>query len=682
MNLLDQEIAEKTCLDWPTLVEMNAGRLREERLEVLAAHLTECAKCQTMLSEWHDDHAADDDFSLRLKQCLQWPAVADEPALIELERAGISVRSAETIAHVAGAASPSMDAWVGKTIGDYELLEVVGHGGMGVVYRAWQKLLQRVVAVKMVRPGIVTTSETIQRFRTEAVAIARLKHPNVVELLHFAEDRGAPYFAMEWVEGGTLEKKLVDGPLPIREAAKLVRTLAEALEYTHRNHILHRDLKPSNVLISLNGVPKVADFGVAKLQDELTDLTHTDGLLGTPSYMAPEQAAGRPKEIGRCTDVHALGAILYETLTGEPPYRGADKIETMRLVREERLTPPSKWRKDLPADLEAICVKCLEKSPHRRYSSAQALADDLGRWLNNEKPRDIPGPFVRTVRNVRRHPVMAAGVLLLLTATVAFAAWPNPDRDLREMQAELKAGRPVTLIGETGKPKWYKWRVGEDGTKLARSTEGAMTIHASDLCMIELLPALECESYRFAVQVRHEKSLNPGAVGIYFAHQTSGNNSDVEWFAQLSFNDVRGPNEMPGILNQKGEIKKPTSVVHMRPSFRIKSDNRIRMEIPGKSGPTIQPAGEGRGEWHELAVTVSPGELKAEWDKQPFRLNIPEMMTSVGIEIDQKKIDRPDSPFGHIPLPSFAAGGGLGLYVLRGSVSFRSATVTPLAILP
>jgi serine/threonine-protein kinase len=270
------------------------------------------------------------------------------------------------------------------TVPGYELLKVLGRGGMGVVYLARQAGFDRLVALKMLLAGAHADAEQMDRFRREAEAVGRLRRPGIVEVFAFGESGGCPYFSLEYLEGGSLADRLRAGPLPPREAAELVAALAEAVQYAHEQGVVHRDLKPANVLFTADGAPKIADFGLAKTLDGDT-LTRTGAVLGTPGYMAPEQAGGRSQEIGPATDVHALGAILYECLTGRPPFQATTPMLTLVQVMNDVPMKPSQLQPGTPRDLEAICMKCLEKQPGRRYPSARALAEDLRRFLSGER---------------------------------------------------------------------------------------------------------------------------------------------------------------------------------------------------------------------------------------------------------------------------------------------------------
>jgi tetratricopeptide (TPR) repeat protein len=366
---------------------------------------------------------------------------------------------APTLAAVEAVQGPHAAVGAARQVGNYELLEEIGRGGMGVVYKARQAGLNRVVALKMILAGAHAGSQVRARFRKEAEAVARLQHANIVQVHEVGEHDGLPYLSMEYVDGGSLadllESRRSQGVvgLPPAEAVRLVEALARAVQYAHERGVIHRDLKPGNVLLAACGlasakpqaaVPKLTDFGLAKTLGAEGKSTRTGALLGTPRYMAPEQAGGAKGLVGPATDVYALGAILYELLTGRPPFEGTTVEETLELVRSAEPVPPGQLRPRLPRDLQTICLKCLAKEPSKRYGSARDLADDLERFAQGRPIRARPvGPLGRLGRWCRRKPALA-GLLaaLLIVGLVGVgsvtALWLRAERLRRDADARRR----------------------------------------------------------------------------------------------------------------------------------------------------------------------------------------------------------------------------------------------------
>lgn len=308
----------------------------------------------------------------------------DAPTTDDLTQAGEDPRTGQHPAADTNAAGHRATIPFDRFFGDYELLAEVARGGMGVIYRATQRTLSRTVALKMILGGRLAQPEDVLRFRVEAEAAARLSHPNIVAVFDVGEIGGQHYFSMEFIEGRSLSRRLADGPLPAHDAARYVQKIAKAIHYAHNQGIIHRDLKPSNVIIDRGDEPQITDFGLAKRMDRDSKQTRTGAVLGTPSYMAPEQAEGKNDQLGPACDVYSMGAILYELVTGRPPFRAANPLETVMQVINNDPVPPTLLNPGLDADLENIILKCLEKDPLLRYPSAEAFADDLGRYLSGE----------------------------------------------------------------------------------------------------------------------------------------------------------------------------------------------------------------------------------------------------------------------------------------------------------
>ncbi len=370
----------------------------------------------------------------------------------------------------------------GKVVAGCKVLEGLGRGGMGVVYRARQPGLNRDVALKMILAGAHASPAATARFRAEAEAVARLQHPNIVQVFRLGEHDGLPYLVLEYVPGGTLARALDGTPMPPRRAAETAEVLARAMHHAHGQGVVHRDLKPGNVLLAADGTPKVADFGLAKLLEGGEPLTPTGDVVGTPSYMAPEQAGG-PARVGPAADVYALGAILYEMLTGRPPFRAETAQETLRQVVSEEPVPPGRLRPRLSRDLETICLKCLEKAPAKRYASAEALADDLRRYLDSRPilARRI-GPVGRLARWAGRRPAVAAltaAVALLAVLGVIGLGWSSRnDRRLR-LQAEERRVEAEENLAQA------RQVVDEMYTKVAADLEGRPGMDAYQRTLLE-----------------------------------------------------------------------------------------------------------------------------------------------------------------------------------------------------
>jgi tRNA A-37 threonylcarbamoyl transferase component Bud32 len=359
-----------------------------------------------------------------------------------------------------------------RVFGDYELLGEIASGGMGVVFRARQVGLNRFVAVKMIRAGQLASAAEVQRFRTEAEATANLDHPHIVPIYEIGEHQGQHYFSMKLIEGENLAESIAKGRFrfpastaPHRQSALAERQsaiatfmakVAHAVHHAHQHGVLHRDLKPSNILLDERGEPHLTDFGLAKLVERDRGQTLTDAILGTPSYMSPEQAAGKSKAITTAADIYSLGAILYEMLTGQRLFRGESAQEILQQVLDTEPTRPRLLNSAVSADLETICLKCLEKQPARRYPSAEALAQDLERWLHGKPITARPAGFaVRTWKWMRRHPgsVRLAGLVLLSVLLGAAGIWQwraialkKLQRELEEVEGFFREGKPGSAL--------------------------------------------------------------------------------------------------------------------------------------------------------------------------------------------------------------------------------------------
>jgi serine/threonine protein kinase len=393
----------------------------------------------------------------------------------------------------AAAADPPPRPW--PEVPGYTILGEIGQGGRGVVYRALHRGLKRCVALKMIQAGAQARPLDVLRFRREAEAVGRLQHLNIIQVYDIGESNGQPYFAMELVEGGTLRQHIKGTPQPSQATAQLIETLARAVQAMHEQGIIHRDLKPANILLSsewrvasgekeegsaslatrhsplTTQVPKITDFGLAKDLHEEVDLTPSREVLGTPSYMAPEQSQGTGRQVGPATDVYALGAILYELLTGRPPFRGPTAVETLVQVLYEEAVPPHRFQPKVPRDLETICLKCLEKEPTKRYASAAALADDLERFREGLSIQARPlGRAEHLVRWCRRKPVMAglSATVLLLLLTLAAGGPVVAYREGQLRRPRRRKVPPRRWPKRSGPIRTSPWRSGPSSKHLPR----------------------------------------------------------------------------------------------------------------------------------------------------------------------------------------------------------------------
>src|SRR5262245_18366825 len=466
-------------LTHPTDEELRAlslGRLVEADLARVSAHLGECAGCCRRIGELADADPLVD----RLRESAS--SGEDTPISSEQRR-----RAVRALRRVQAARDPersrdpepeSSSPAAPKQVGDYETLEEVGRGGMGVVYKAWHRGLHRLAALKMVLAGEFASPAQERRFRLEAELAARVQHPNIVHVYEVGSYQGRPFLAMEWVEGGSLADRLDGKPWPPDEAAWLLETLARAVHVAHDEGVVHRDLKPANILLqkghnggrtqdqgesSRSGFtadpesrlrPKITDFGLARPTEGGTILTQSGFLVGTPGYMAPEQASGGRALVGPATDIYALGVILYQLLTGRLPFQADSTLEVLRAVTSDEPVRPRRLQPRLPRDLEAVTLHCLEKEPTRRYPSALALAEDLQRFREGKPVVARPvGVAARLARACRRRPLVALLRGLLMASLFGGLAgvarkWleANEQRDLANSQARRADAEKHTAL--------------------------------------------------------------------------------------------------------------------------------------------------------------------------------------------------------------------------------------------
>jgi tRNA A-37 threonylcarbamoyl transferase component Bud32 len=603
------------------------------------------------------------------------------------------------------------------TLGRYELLEKVAVGGMGVIYRAHDTVLRRTVALKMIRSGVLAQPDEIERFYIEARAVAQLKHPNIIRIHDIAEHEGRHFFTMDFAPNGSVTRQRDLYAQEPRKTVELLHKVARAVHHAHQNQILHRDLKPSNILLDADLEPLVSDFGLAKIAGDV-ERTEEGQAVGTPAYMAPEQAAGRKDQIGPHTDVWAMGVVLYELLTAQRPFHAKTREEITRLILDSDPTPPRRLRSIVDRDLETIILKCLQKEPAERYPSAEALADDLKRWLNSEPPvaRRI-SLTVRGLRRLRRAFVpIAAGVCVLLLALFSVEVVQSftqgdglseAERKLKnrkdEIRQALRAGKEVVLVGSHGDEVLYPWkRPGDPFTLHERATE-PLRIDTQTQVLFLLHPDPELPRYRLEAELQLLPAESPANVaGLFFGASDQPSRFGTESWSLLFTFAEHTPFQSLVQLDRRLAVEH-----HAGPPRRMVKLDRLRARpwaVPcltlvtgavGTAAPnpigsahalvTLASAGQLRVRtalptpWRRLAIEVGPSEIQAHWQEALFtRIATAELQEMTKLRLHEwRQFDKLDL----LPPPPFAmnARGALGLYLERGGKTLvRNVVLKPL----
>jgi serine/threonine protein kinase len=562
----------------------------------------------------------------------------------------------------------------------HEILEEIDQGGMGVVYRARDLALNRVVALKVIRSGTLANKDEVRRFYREACAAAQLRHPNIVPIYGMGLHERQHCFTMAFFPRGSLARHLAAYRRDVQGAVKLMVKVARAVQTAHERGIIHRDLKPGNILLDEHGEPVVSDFGLAKCQEAATQ-TLSLYPIGTPAYMAPEQA--RCEEATAASDIWSLGVILYELLTGQRPFSGDNIEELKQAILYTDPVSLRRLRPDLPRDLEIILQTCLEKEPKRRYPSAAALADDLERWLRGELIQARPAlRWLRLCRQMHRW-VGRKGVLLLLVGLLGAGTWaffsffaPKVREWQRQVeqtpilfQRALAEGKSVTLVEQVGPPKWYRWRTQKGRPPLPEQRKWPLQLDSVQIgpCLLELLPDPQQSSYRVSAEVRPVNH-NRHEFGLYFACE------------ELAM--PNGPEQLFGLfrlLAEDGQVTKARLCLELTHNPDVNGEISRREWIPRYQPPdfsTVPPSpaiNPREVPWRRIQVVVHSDTIQAFCDDR--------LIGEFSMADQRMKIHsvwRTMYPF-PCPLPMLSPRGGVGLYVCDGSVYFRNVTIEPLS---
>jgi serine/threonine protein kinase len=571
----------------------------------------------------------------------------------------------------------------------YDLLDRLGSGGMGSVYLAREQAAERLVAIKFLHQP--AGPEALDRFLLELRVLARLDHPNVDRVLASDFLRADPYFTMEYMPGGSLSRAMDAGtPVPTAEAVRLIRTVADAVAAAHAQGVIHRDLKPSNILLTTDGVPKVSDFGLAKRLDCDQDLTQTGAALGTPSYMPPEQISKKNGEIGPWSDVYGLGAALYHLLAGQPPFVGDSSEE---VITQVLAGPPRRLRAlrpEIPAALEGVVLKCLEKDPKDRYQTVAELAADLDRFTAGQRPVAPPlTPWRRAKRWAKRNRgrlAASAGVLLLAVATAlgAILSQSEKPRDyVAESQKKLQAGETLVLVPQKGRPAWSEQPIGGIELSTPIAAEKACVLNSLQNGTLILLPRTRIDRYTVEAEFSQQQVAGPvpqdahqwcGLLVGYDIAQDPGGGRLHTFFA-ITFRDFPFAN-----------VRDEHAICHAAAIVELPGQTPDAVLGNGKYRISFTPSPGQPGTWRKVKFTVAPDRIQAFWwkDANEGRAETGwEQFAELGPQQIRERIASTqrtlslNAPSLSLRFPDWSPQNGIAIWCARSAFAVRNVVVTP-----
>jgi eukaryotic-like serine/threonine-protein kinase len=579
---------------------------------------------------------------------------------------------------------------LGSMVSGYVIAEFLGRGGMGVVVKACHADTGHVVAIKMIRDGIFADTECVQRFLREIQALDRAQRiKNIVPIYHVGQHESQTFYTMPYFAHGSLGKQLRRFREEPRKAVALIEKIARAVHELHRNNILHRDIKPGNILLGDDDEPCLGDFGLIKFLDNEQSLTASNQRLGTPPYMAPEQTGLVQAPINEQTDVWAIGVLLYEVLMGQRPFASSKSDDTTKLfwkIINEAPPKPRSLKPDLDAGLEAVILKCLEKKPADRFTTMEALADELGRWLRAERLQTAPSTFGTRLRGrIRKHPRLAA-LLVLLAMVPAVAVEVQrrgaPDYVHNSIRSEFVETGSVVLVPPTGAPRWHSNPLDSRLTAYVDKNDGIWRIETWSLALVELLRDLPVEGYQFRAEIRHEKTNTAqgfkGQAGIFIGHQAvSDGGPPRHLWCDLRYNDIVDytPPPIPQLKPQPGNPAK----LYYHLFARIADDNVIDQSQDWTKPAWFQRAGIQADRWRVLELQMRQGNIVARFDDLPIQPLAREFADGAFLA-KLKKLHQQDparyGPLGEVKQLELSPRGSLGLIVSDSTIAVRNVKLT------